>query len=231
MANRVVLSDVPCRVEGPVTPPASRTTGDADGASPSLMKAMGLRTISGDLLVINGDLLVINGDLLVINGVLDLFVNQIQDSCYHEGYAFSFFYVFDMAQAQQEAESQCRRCASVRNDNMGFKKGPQCPEFTVHQFPSVTRGTQGHGGALCADDFSQLRLPGLPGALSSTPCKTTAPQGRSSPRLKELRERAKAAAPLAPVMAPKVKVEVPQSLGPAVLALSGVELQAQLSGI
>jgi hypothetical protein len=40
-----------------------------------------------------------------------------------------------------------------------------------------------------------------------------------------MRERAVAAAPVTPKV---VKVEVPQSLGQAVLALSGVELQAQL---
>eukprot|EP00435_Cladocopium_sp_Y103_P029623 s1821_g7.t1 len=69
---------------------------------------------------------------------------------------------------------------------------------------------------------SRKRKASVGGAVE-TPCKTT--QGRFSPRLKELRQRAALAAP---VMAPKVvKVEVPQSLGQAaVLALSGVELQA-----
>lgn len=66
---------------------------------------------------------------------------------------------------------------------------------------------------------SRKRKASVGGALE-TPCKTSC---RRSPRLKEMRERAAAAAPVTPRV---VKVEVPQSLGQAVLALSGVELQA-----
>ena len=123
----------------------------------------------------------------------------------------------------QEAESQCWRCAQkewywfVRPQ--GRPMG-QTRYISFHQFGFP-------GSFWCfvwcfllppADDFSQLRLPG---ALE-TPCKTSF---RRSPRLKEMRERAAAAAPVTPKV---VKVEVPQSLGQAVLALSGVELQAQL---
>ena len=183
--------------------------------SPSLKKVMGLRTISGFWCFCEP-----NPRCVIKRVMLCRLPHGLAD-------ATTFPWNWPVA-----AAGSGKPVLEVRPEGMILVcKAPRSPHGsnTVHQFPSVwfPRVIL----VLCfllwlwcfllppADDFSQLRLPG---ALE-TPCKTSC---RRSPRLKEMRERAAAAAPVTPRV---VKVEVPQSLGQAVLALSGVELQAQLS--